>query len=343
VYRGAIIGLGNIGLNGHLKAYLNLDMMKKFQIVAGCDCVGENIEKFKKMSPKSNAYTDVNELLTNEKLDFIDICTPPMSHFDIIMCAAERKINIMCEKPVDINLEPLLQVKEIIAKNNLVFIPGHQYRYSPLWQKMDSVISNGLIGKPFLMQFFVYRTEANKGNDAWNPVWRSEIENSGGGIIVDHGSHLFYLASSILGEPKCITAQTERLYHFQYTVEDTAWINIKYEKGMAQFALTWAGKERETIFKIFGTDGDISAIDSEININTFGKKEKIILNEGLSSDSNHSDWYLSLFNKFYDRLKNKDFSSDGIDEAIMNAMCISAAYKSAEINKTVALEFSETD
>ncbi|MDD5773314.1 MAG: Gfo/Idh/MocA family oxidoreductase [bacterium] len=343
MYRGAIIGLGNIGLNGHLKAYLNPDMMKKFQIVAGCDCVGENIEKFKKMSPQSNAYSDINELLTNEKLDFVDICTPPLSHFEIIARAVEKKINIICEKPVDINFESLLRIKEKLAKSNLVFLPGHQYRYSPVWQKVDFIINRGLIGKPFLMQFFVYRTGINKGNDAWNPVWRSEIENSGGGIIVDHGSHLFYLASSILGVPKHITAQTERLYHFEYTVEDTAWINIKYEKGIAQFALTWAGKEKETIFKILGTDGDISVTENEIVLNTFGKKEKIILNEGMSSDSSHSDWYLGLFNKFYSRLKNKDFSPDGIDEAIINAMCMSAAYKSAEINKTVALEFSEID
>lgn len=343
MYRGAIIGLGNIGLNGHLKAYLNLDMKKKFQIVAGCDCAVENIDKFKKILPESNAYSNVNDMLTNEKLDFIDICTPPMSHFDIIMQAIERKINIMCEKPVDINLEPLLRIKEKLSKSNLVFLPGHQYRYSPLWQKVDFIISRKLIGKPFLMQFYVSRTGINKGNEAWNPVWRSEIENSGGGIIVDHGSHLFYLASSILGEPQHITAQTERLYHFQYTVEDTAWINIKFEKGMAQFALTWAGKERETVFKISGTDGDITATENEIILNTFGKKERIILKEGMSSDSSHSGWYLGLFDKFYDSLKKEQYSQDGIDEAIMNAMCMSAAYKSAEINKTVALDFSETD
>ena len=261
-------------------------MIKKFKIVAGCDYAVENIEKFKKISPESKVYSDVNELLTKEKLDFIDICTPPMSHFDIIMRASEKKINIICEKPVDIVLEQLLQIKEKLAKNDLILMPGHQYRYSPLWKKVDSVIVKGLIGKPFLMQFFIYRTEANKGNEAWNPLWRSEIENSGGGIIVDHGSHLFYLASSILGEPKYITAQTERLYHFQYTVEDTAWINIKYEKGTAQYALTWAGKERKTIFKIFGTNGEISATESEIDINISGKKETIKLNEGLSSDSN---------------------------------------------------------
>ncbi|MEW6088704.1 MAG: Gfo/Idh/MocA family oxidoreductase [bacterium] len=342
MYRGAIVGLGNIGLNGHLKAYLDPDIMRHAVIVAGCDLAEKNLEKFRKILPGGRTYTDIKEMLAKEKLDFIDICTPPMSHFDIIMQGAEKKINIICEKPVDINLEALFQIKEKIVKNHLVFLPGHQYRYSPLWQKTVSIINKKLIGRPFLMQFFVYRTEANKGNDAWNPMWRSEIENSGGGIIVDHGSHLFYLVSSILGEPRYITARTERLYHFQYTVEDTAWLSIKHENGMSQFALTWAGRERENIFRIFGTDGDILIKEDEIILNTFGKKEYIKAGEGFSGNSNHSDWYAGLFNEFFGRLGKNNFSPDGIDEAIVNAMCISAAYKSSEMNKTVALEFSET-
>lgn len=338
MYRGAIIGLGNIGLTSHLPAYLKTEQA---EIAAGCDLEEKNMERFQKLLPSARIYSDVKEMFEKERLDFIDICTPPDTHFDIISLLDEKRINIICEKPVSVDLETIFKIKKIVSLNKLVFMPVHQYRYSPLWQKILGFIREGKIGNVILAQFFVYRTEANKGNEFWRPRWRSDLKVSGGGIVVDHGAHLFYLVSSILGKPRFITARTGKLRHLEYTVEDTAWINIEYENAAANFALTWAAKKRETNILILGTNGEISARENEITLNTSDSEETIKIEEGLSGDSRHSGWYVPLLNEFFRRLDKKDFSEDALNEAALTALCISGVYKSAEMNKTVALEFDE--
>ena len=66
-----------------------------------------------------------------------------------------------------------------------VFVPCHQYAYSPLWSTVAAVIADGRIGRTTLAQFNVYRTHADAGSAAAGAGGRVDKSQSGGGILVE--------------------------------------------------------------------------------------------------------------------------------------------------------------
>src|SRR5881396_3841010 len=98
---GAIIGLGNIAVRGHVPAYLTDEAVRsKLRIVAVMDVVPQSREKANEHLPGTKFYSDIHSLLDNEKLDFVDICTPPHTHAQYIQACAEKGIHVICEKPL---------------------------------------------------------------------------------------------------------------------------------------------------------------------------------------------------------------------------------------------------
>ena len=85
MFKGAIIGLGNVALNGHVPGWKG---NSEFQIVAGMDPHADRRELFSQALPEAFC-TDCFAQLP-EELDFIDICTPPHTHFKMIMEALGR-------------------------------------------------------------------------------------------------------------------------------------------------------------------------------------------------------------------------------------------------------------
>ena len=75
--RGAFIGFGNVAAKGHLPGWQSRNDVS---ILAATDAVAARREAFLAASPGGRCYDSVDELLSGETLDFVDICTPPGSH-----------------------------------------------------------------------------------------------------------------------------------------------------------------------------------------------------------------------------------------------------------------------
>ena len=98
--RGAIIGLGNVAVRGHVPAYLSGRTGARAAIAAVMDVAEENRAQARKLLPGAAVYASIDELLAHEKLDFADICTPPHTHSAIIGACASRGVHVLCEKPL---------------------------------------------------------------------------------------------------------------------------------------------------------------------------------------------------------------------------------------------------
>ena len=86
--RGALIGFGNVAALGHLPGWQSRADMK---IVAATDPVGARRATFLQACPDGRWYGSVDDLLSGETLDFVDICTPPSSHATLIEQALESR------------------------------------------------------------------------------------------------------------------------------------------------------------------------------------------------------------------------------------------------------------
>src|SRR3990172_6516261 len=258
VLRGAIIGVGNIALKGHLPAYLQDEMLKKEMVlVAVADLSPANLAKAKEFLPAARTYTSTSDLFTSEGLDFVDICSPPHSRGEIIKEALDHSCHIVCEKPLATSASEGKRIAERIRNKNVVFVPCHQYRYSTVWRSVKEIIDNDELGKVFMAQFNVFRMKADSGTPEWQSNWRVDPKTSGGGIVVDTGSHYLYLLSYLFGKPQRITARTATLRHHDYPVEDTALIIAEYNHLVAQINLTWAADRRDNRNSIIGVKGSL--------------------------------------------------------------------------------------
>jgi len=92
MYRGAIIGLGNVALKGHLPAWKN---SREFQIVAGVDPDPAQWAAYQKIMPDHSCFATLDEC-DKLNLDFVDVCTPPHTHFSLVQKALEKKLNVIC-------------------------------------------------------------------------------------------------------------------------------------------------------------------------------------------------------------------------------------------------------
>jgi predicted dehydrogenase len=174
----------------------------------------------------------------------------------------------------------------------------------------------------------VQRIGANRGSPGWRPAWRTDRALAGGGILVDHGTHLFYQMHTLFGPPVSIACRTERRLP-DYGVDDTATVYLRYERRLVRLHLTWAAFERRTTHRYVGDRGEIICLDDEVRVCGDGGVRTLAFETGLSHGSAHSDWFAPLLVQFAERVARRDYRTDRLDEAITTAAYITRAYASA--------------
>ena len=119
-FRVGCVGNGGMG-TGHLEAYVK--EADRVEIVALCDIVPAKMEKAKKKFGLDDVkcYTDYKEMIDQEDLDFVDICTPNYLHSIIAVDAFAAGKHVFCEKPDAINVEEVLKMDAAAKKAGRIF------------------------------------------------------------------------------------------------------------------------------------------------------------------------------------------------------------------------------
>ena len=118
--RVGIIGLGIIG-----KVHKSLLSAMGENIVALCDIDETVLSAY----PEINCYTDYKEMLKQERLDVVHICTPHYLHTEMILAALDKDMHVLCEKPMCIKAEdiPLILAAEKRSKGRLGICQQNRY------------------------------------------------------------------------------------------------------------------------------------------------------------------------------------------------------------------------
>lgn len=335
--KGAIIGFGKIAETAHLPAFLSEDIGREIQITSIVDVSDSRIEQCKSLIPEVKGYHTLDELFNNEQLDFIDICVPPNMHDAAINIALENDVHIICEKPFTINVDKAKNLYHKIIASGKFFMPCHQYKFAPVWQKFVDVIKQMDIKyKPFV-QFNVFRLHADDGFDPLNPGWRSDSSVSGGGILTDTGYHYLYLILNMLGLPKSISSFTDKLYHLDYNSEDTALVIVECENGIAQLNLSWAGNAREN---------NASIVSPACSVFYNGSKVDIVKNDmrssfevpNMSDKVNYINLYKTLFYEFASKVHKGQSCIENLNEAYLSMLMLDKCYHNSHSGSMISFE-----
>ena len=134
-----LVGVGGIS-GAHIPAW---EEMKNAELVALCDIRPERMEKYS----GKRCYTDIDEMLANEKLDILDICLPTYLHADVAVKAMEMGINVITEKPISLKEEDVERVYSTAAKNNVKFMVAQVLRFWPEYELLKEIYDTKKYGK----------------------------------------------------------------------------------------------------------------------------------------------------------------------------------------------------
>lgn len=143
----------------------------------------------------ARAYGDHSDLLANEELDALWICTPPQHHRAPALAALERELPVYLEKPVARSIEDARAIAEAVDRSGTVCAVGYQWHALDLVERVRTELSGQNIG---------CLVGQSVGPTASRPWFLRQSE--GGGNILERGSHQIDLARAVAGEVTSVQA-----------------------------------------------------------------------------------------------------------------------------------------
>ena len=281
-------------------------------------------------------------------VDFVDLATPSATHVALTRQALARGLHVLCEKPVATSRADAVALAALARETGRVLVPCHQYRFNPVWRRVGEWVRGGAIGRWHLIEVSVHRAGADPGQQAADErlPWRVRRADAGGGVLLDHGTHLLYTLLDVAGAmPARVSAYTGRLAHAEYEVEDTAEVRLEYagDQGegdqVARLFCTWADRRRETRVNVVGERGAIRWVDGLLTLEQDGRVETQDVSRELDKAA-YAGWFAELFEDFVATLDAGAGSARAeraLDDVVRVATVLEAAYESAARGAAVAL------
>lgn len=292
--RGAIIGFGNVARHAHLPAWRQDD---HFRIVAVVEPDPEQAKLAGELLPEALVYPEIDPLLTEKALDFVDICTPPCFHGDLILKACTAGLHVFCEKPLVTSLESLRRIERAAREFGRVIFTVNNWKYAPLWIKASELIHSKRVGVVRSISLTALRPPHSGGGVS---NWRRCAEVAGGGILLDHGWHHLYLIFSMMGEsPFYVSATMEHSQANDPHLEETVDLVMTFPSGRVSLLLTWQASCRRNQGVITGDEGKLFINDDHLILCANGcPPERYDFLEPLSGGSHHPEWMKPVMEEF---------------------------------------------
>jgi predicted dehydrogenase len=327
--RGGIIGLGNVAVHGHVPGWRERDDV---EIVAVFDSRPERRAAAAEALPAARWHDSADALLDEAGLDFVDICTPPSSHAALIQGALRRGLHVLCEKPLVHSTAELEALTSLAEKSGRVLHTVHNWHHAPMVRRTSELIREGAVGTVRRVTWHTRRTRPAAAADGSPDNWRLDPAVAGGGVLTDHGWHVFYVVASWIGaEPLAVSAQLERRRHVALAVEDTASVQLTFPGAIADVVLTWAADVRENWAEVEGSRGRLELRDDTLVWHGAdgGEVTRFSCPPRLSDGSHHPDWFHAVADEFVAEIRRERPRRDNLAEAALCVALESAARESS--------------
>ncbi len=322
--RGAIIGFGNVARHAHLPAWREND---HFRLVAVLDPDPKQAQLARDLLPQTPVYSEMGLMLAENALNFVDICTPPCFHADLILKACEAGLHVFCEKPLVTQLESLRRIQRAAQESHRIVFTVNNWKHAPLWIKVREIIRSKKIGTVRSVSLTVLRP-SDSGGGLSN--WRRCPEVAGGGILLDHGWHHFYLVVSIMGEwPLSVCARMEYAQSAKTHLEEMVDLIMPFPSGEVRLHLTWRASCRRNHGVITGDEGTILVNDDHLMLLPHDLPAiRYDFAEPLSGGSHHPEWMKPVLEDFLLEIFNPSVRGTNWAEAKGCAELTHLAYQS---------------
>lgn len=184
--------------------------------------------------------------------DAVIVCTPPATHHEVVAHFLTRGIPVLCEKPLDLSAAAARELFELAERHGVPLMTASKFRYVSDVNRAKAAIEAGSLGRIISYEnTFCSKVDMT---DRWNA--RPEI--SGGGVLIDNGTHSVDIARYLLGPIAEVQAVLGTAGQ-QLEVEDSARLHFRTESGVMGFVdLSWSVQKATSSFiDIYGSEGTL--------------------------------------------------------------------------------------
>ena len=265
------IGIGIVGCGMisrfHQRAIADVRGAK---LIGCCDRSPEAAERFADEADIV-AYASLDEMLADDAVDAVSICTPSGAHMEPGVAAAKAGRHVIIEKPLEITLKRCDKIIDACEKHGVKLATIFPSRFHDASLKLKKAIDGGRFGRVTLGDAYIkwYRSQEYYDSGAWRGTWKLD----GGGALMNQAIHTVDLLQWLMGEVTEICALTDTLAHERIEVEDTAVATLRFASGALGVieATTAAYPGYLKRVEIHGSAGSASIEEEDIKTWDFAK------------------------------------------------------------------------
>jgi predicted dehydrogenase len=164
-------------------------------------------------------YGDPEELLSREKLDFVDVITDPWTHSKFVHMVAAHKLPVICQKPMAPTLAEAEKMVKTCREAGVPYLIHENWRWQTPIRELKKLLDSGAIGTAFRARMTCVSGFPVFSYEPWLKDWPEYI-------LFDMGPHLLDTARFLFGEAESLYCQTDRI-HADIKGEDVATVMLR--------------------------------------------------------------------------------------------------------------------
>ena len=264
------------------------------------------------------AFASHEDLFRTTECEAAIVCTPPATHPEICCWFLHRHVHVLCEKPLAICPEDASIMVAAAERSRATLSMASKFRYARDVVEAKSIVASGLIGEIVLFEnAFTSRVDMTNR-------WNSDPTISGGGVLIDNGTHSVDITRHFLGPLVEIQVVEGRRVQ-DIPVEDTVRIFVKSVAGvMGSIDLSWSvNKELPHYLSIYGSTGTLHVGWKESKFRRAGDAEWTVFGQGYDKVQAFS----SQLDNFVRSIRGLEEARITLKDALASVEVINAAYE----------------
>jgi predicted dehydrogenase len=316
--KGVLVGFGKVAEAAHLPAFR---ASPGFSLEAVVEADPARRQAAAAALPGARLYASLAELAADGGgLDFADIAAPPWLHAPLALEALAAGLHVLCEKPLALDAAELGSLAEAAVRADRALVCVHNWKKAPLIARLKELLDAGAAGPVREAHWHVLRTKpaADAGGG-----WRLDPARAGGGVVMDHGWHAFYLLPWLLGRP---ASGAHALLSPSARREEEASVLADFGGVPASVRLSWRAPARGHWGLFRGPEGSIELHDDRLLIRRAGSEAAYTFAEPLSAGSAHPEWFRDLLPDFAEAVARPAARAAALAEARGAMALVQACY-----------------
>ena len=209
--KAAIAGAGFIAAHKHIPAILK--QRKRVDLAAICDPDKSAAQETADRFSIPRMYTDLSTMLSEERPELVDVCTPPKTHKAVALEAIERGSNVLIEKPLALDVLECDAIISASRQHGVKVCVAHSDLFYPPFLRARDLVSRGEIGDFMGMRIFL--STPTDYMVSREDHWAHKLP---GGVIGETGPHAVYMALAFINPIRDVYAHGSK--HLPYPWSD---------------------------------------------------------------------------------------------------------------------------